>query len=194
MASTKDSLSISICLVRAASTPAQLLPRPSMTTQPLEPLTGTTSPSYTSTSPLFLRSSWRLNSATASQATARSRSPLPQTAPLTPTMSGLIRASSSRSEIFRCPDSAVLMPSDLPSSTMSFRTLSDMKLKRLRPSLVRVSMRNPSHSPSLASWTMHMGSRPFSKSSLSAKTDPTSLVLKPSRAMRASRSTSTALS
>ena len=192
MASTKDSLSTSTCLVKAASTPAQLLPRPSITTQPLEPLTGTTPPSKTSTSPLLRRSTCRLNSATASQATARSRSPLPQTAPRTPTMSGLMRASSSRSESFRCPERAVLMPSSLPLRTMPFSTSSGMKSKMLRPSLVRVSIRKPSHSPSWASWTMQRGSRPSSNRTLSAKTDPTSLVLNPSRAMRDSFRTWTA--
>ena len=118
MASTKDLSSYSICLARAAMTPAQLLPRPSMTTQPPpEPLLGMVIASLklapelapwnplasenTLTSPVLRMSNWRLNSATDSQATDRPRSPSPHTAPRTPTMSGLTRANSSKSEIFK---------------------------------------------------------------------------------------------
>ena len=86
------------------------------------------------------------------------------------------------------------MPSSLPLRTMSFRMSSDMKSKMLRPSLVRVSIRKPSHSPSFAKSTMQRGSNPFSKRTLSAKTEPTSLVLKPSRAIRDSFRTWTAWS
>ena len=168
MASTNDWGSLSICLVSAAMTPAQLLPRPSITVQPPvapiappDPLDTTGGDSRcTSTSPLFLRSSSRLKLATASQATARSRFPLAQTAPRTPTMSGLMRANSSRSCSFRWPEREVLRPSSLPWSTISFSSASGMKSNRLRPSLVSVSIRKPSHSPSLASWTISLGSSP----------------------------------
>ena len=63
------------------------------------------------------------------------RSPWAHTAPRTPTMSGLMRESSSRSSMRRCPDRAVLIPCRLPSNTIARSSGSATKSNRLRPVL-----------------------------------------------------------
>ena len=159
MASTYEYGFSFIWFVKAANTPAQVLPLPSMIFHSSELVLGL---SCTSISPLFLLSNSDLNFATASQATALSLSPVEQTAPLTPTISGFILASSSRSVNLRCPDKAVLSPSFLLSKTISLSFASGIKSNKFLPSLVRVSISHPSQPLSLARVTIHSGSKPSS--------------------------------
>ena len=124
-------------------------------------LSSSHSADLTSICPDFLNSTCFRNSATASQYTPESLSPFEHTAPRTPTISGLIRANSSKSLIFRWPERAVLIPNFFPSITISLSRSSDKKSNKFLPSLVRVSIKNPSHSVSAASFSIFSAGKPL---------------------------------